>query len=139
MIDQLARAAATVPYNAQSIWNPIAPDQHMFQSVLGLSNPKNKPSAGVSALVAAPVASGGCDAVTVEVYPLAVNCEQAATAFAKGGEVRTQLKEVKIVTDAQQRRVILIPGFANTCVAMAVDTVFGPTPPAPPAPTAPPQ
>lgn len=125
-IDQLARSALGVPYNAQSIWNQAHPAEHVFQSVAGLKNPKNNPSGGMVALIGAPVGNEGCDAVAVEVYPLAGTCAEVQRVMAKGGEVETSLEDIKVISDPQKRRLFLMPGFGNSCIAVSVNSFFGP-------------
>jgi hypothetical protein len=124
-MSQVSRATLITAYNAQSLWNQAAPTQHVFQSVAGISNPKNNPSDGLIAIVAAPLAAEKCDIVAVEVYPLAGSCSDVQKLMAKGGEVETSLEQIKVLTDAQKRRLFLMPGFANTCIAVSVNSFFG--------------
>lgn len=125
-IDQIARGALTAPYNAQSTWNQSNPALHVFQSIAGIKNPRNNPASGLVALVAAPLTSERCDVVAMEVYPLAGACPDVQKIMTKGGEVETALEDLKVITDPQRRRLILIPGYANTCVAVSVNSFFGP-------------
>lgn len=125
-VDQLARSALTSPYNAQSTWNQSNPSTHVFQSVAGVRNAKNNPPSGMVAIIAAPVATEGCDAVAVEVYPLAGTCADVQKLAAKGGETETSLEDIRVITDIQKRRLFLLPGYGNTCIAVSVNSFFGP-------------
>ncbi len=124
-VDQLARMALGSPYNAQSTWNQTAPADHVFQSVAGVKNPKNNPPGGMVAMVVAPVTAETCDAVAVEVYPLAGSCADVQKLMMKGGEIETALEDVKVITDPQKRRLFLMPGASNTCVAVSVNSFYG--------------
>jgi hypothetical protein len=125
-VDALARRALTTTYNAQSMWNVNDPAHHVFQSVAGVHNPKNAPPSGMVAIIAAPLAPEKCDTVAVEVFPLAKNCADIQRLMTKGGEVETGLEDIKIITGTDQRRVFLMPGFGNTCVAVTVNSLYGP-------------
>lgn len=124
-IDQLSRMALNVPYNAQSTWNQAAPADHVFQSVAGVKNPKNNPAGGMVAIIAAPVSNETCDAVAMEVYPLAGSCADVQKLLTKGGEIETALEDIRVITDAQKRRLFLMPGAANTCVAISINSFYG--------------
>ena len=126
-VDQLSRAELGTAYNAQSIWSQSDPGGHVFQSVAGVRNARNNPQAGVVAIIAAPVANNACDAVTVEVYPLAASCTDVQKLILKGGEVETTLQDVRVLTDGQKRRLLLLPGAGATCVALSLNSFYGPT------------
>ncbi|HYZ23651.1 MAG TPA: hypothetical protein VE690_16000 [Rhodopila sp.] len=125
-IDQLSRAELGTPYNAQSIWNQADPAGHVFQSVAGVRDARNNPSSGVVAIIAAPVANDACDAVTVEVFPLAASCAEAQKVILKGGEVETTLEDVRVLTDSRKRRLMLLPGAGATCIALSFNSFYGP-------------
>jgi hypothetical protein len=42
-----------------------------------------------------------------------------------GGSVSTPMLNAKIMFDRNNKRIFLLPGFANTCIAVAVDSTFG--------------
>lgn len=123
---QVAQGALAAPSNAQSTWNQVAPTQHVFQSVVGIKNSRNNPPGGMVAIIAAPLPNDKCDVVAMEVYPLAGSCAEVQRVMAKGGEVETALEDIKVITDVQKRRLFLMPGFGNTCVAVSVNSFFAP-------------
>lgn len=125
-VDQVSRQALNAPYNAQSVWSQVDPTHHVFQSVAGVKNPKNAPPSGMVAIIAAPLAPEKCDTVAVEIYPLAKSCPEVQKMLARGGEVETSLEDIKVITDLQKRRVFLMPAFNDTCVAVTVNSFFGP-------------
>lgn len=124
-VDQLSRMALNMPYNAQSTWNQTAPADHVFQSVAGVMNAHNNPPGGLVAIVAAPVPGETCDAVAMEVYPLAGSCDDMQRLLTRSGTVETALEGIKVLADAQKRRVFLMPGASNTCVAVSVKSFYG--------------
>ena len=123
-LDAMARQTLTQPYDVQSGWARADAGRHVFQSVAAMSNPANKPADGFAALIAAPVTAGGCDGVAVEVFPLAGDCQSAAAFMIKGGQTATPLMNARIMIGAAGARTILLPGAANTCVAISVNTRF---------------
>ena len=127
MLDSMARESLTTTYDIQSGWSPDAPANHVFQSVAVLNRPGNVPPDGLAALIAAPLAAGGCDGVIVQVFPLAGDCAGAQKVLLSGGgKTLGPLLNARIMLDAAQRRLFLLPGYANTCIAVAVDSRFAP-------------
>jgi len=125
VVDKMARGALTSKYDVQSGWNRDAPAEHVFQSVAILNRPENKPPDGLTALIATPTANGSCDGVTMQVFPLAGDCESAQKLLQTGGSAPAPILNAKVLFDRAGKRVFLLPGFANTCIAIAVDSTFG--------------
>jgi hypothetical protein len=121
----MARATLSGRYEVQSGWNRQAPGKHVFQSVAVLNRPQTTPPDAVTALIAAPTGGGSCDGVTLQVFPLASTCEAAQRVIEAGGSVSTPMLNAKIMFDRNNKRIFLLPGFANTCIAVAVDSTFG--------------
>jgi hypothetical protein len=111
-------------YDAQSGWDLKAPNSHIFQSVVGLRYPKNKPQNALVALIAAPIGAGGCDGVAVEVYPVATTCAATAAFAQKGGKQLADLVGVKVVLDAKSSRLFLLPGDGSTCIVVSVKSYY---------------
>jgi hypothetical protein len=127
MLDSMARESLTTTYDVQSGWSPDAPANHVFQSVAVLNRPGNVPPDGLAALIAAPLAAGACDGVILQVFPLAGDCAGAQKLLlAGGGKTLGPLLNARIMLDANQRRLFLLPGYAHTCIAVAVDSRFAP-------------
>jgi hypothetical protein len=125
VLERMSRVALTSPYDAQSGWSRDDPARHIFQSVAALTRPGNVPSDGMVALVAAPLAGGSCDGVAVQMFPLAGDCRRAQKLILRGGETVAPLLGTRIMRDAAGHRLFLLPGFADTCIAVAVDTFVG--------------
>ena len=127
MLDSMSRESLTTKYDIQSAWSTAAPANHVFQSVAVLSKPGNVPPDGLAALIAAPLGSGGCDGVIVQIFPLAGDCAEAQKVLlAGGGKTIGALLDGRILLDSAQRRLFLIPGYGNSCIAVAVDSRFAP-------------
>ena len=124
MFDQMSRQVLTRAYKAQSGWSKADPSRHVFASIAALSSPGNTPSDGIAALIAAP-REAGCDGVTIQIFPLAGDCPSAAKVMLQSGSTMTPLMNTRVLTDNAGHRIILMPGSANTCVAVSVDTLFG--------------
>jgi hypothetical protein len=125
MVDSMAKATLTGRYEVQSGWNRTAPGKHVFQSVAVLNKPQTSPPDSMTALVAAPTPGGSCDGVTMQVFPLASTCDAAQKLMLAGGSVSTPMLNARIMFDHNNKRIFLLPGFANTCIAVAVDSTFG--------------
>ena len=121
----MARKTLTSRYDVQSGWSRTDPTRHVFQAVVALHTPGNTPPDGLTALVAAPVVAGGCDGVAVQVFPLAGDCQTAQKTLLQGGQTIGSMLNTRIMVDGRGNRVILVPAFNNTCIAVSVDTYFG--------------
>ena len=128
VLDLMSRQALTGPYDVQSAWSAGDPSHHVFQSIAALRNPANTPPDGFAALIAAP-AEGRCDGVVVQVFPLAGDCQSAQNVMLQTGKQLGPMLGTRLMLDAKGNRIILVPGFANTCIAISVDTRFGLAPP----------
>jgi hypothetical protein len=125
VVDKMARETLTSQYDVQSGWNRLAPSQHIFQSVAVLNRPQSSPPDGLAAIVAAPTPGGSCDGVAMQVFPIAGDCQSAQKVLIARGSGTTPILNARIMIDSGGRRVFLLPGFANTCIAVAVDSTFG--------------
>ncbi|MGB7245350.1 MAG: hypothetical protein WBC64_01585 [Methylovirgula sp.] len=125
VLDRMARRTLTSQYDVQSGWSRNDPGGHIFQSVVALTRAGNVPPDGMVALIAAPVMGGDCDGVAVQMFPLAGDCQSAQRRIMKDGESVAPLLNTRIMRDAAGNRLFLLPGFADTCIAIAVDTCVG--------------
>ena len=121
----MAHNTLTSTYDVQSGWHRGDPTHHLFQTIAGLNAPANTPPDSFVALIAAPVSAGGCDGVSVQVLPLAGTCETAQEVIQKSGKNLGALLGTRLMLDANGKRLILLPGAANTCIAITVESRFG--------------
>ena len=61
----------------------------------------------------------------MQVFPLAGDCPSAQKAMLKDGRLLAPMLNTRLMLDARGNRVILLPGYRNTCIAVSVDTRFG--------------
>lgn len=125
VLNRMSQRTLTSSYDVQSGWSRTDPARHIFQSVAALSRSGNVPANGMVALVAAPVESGSCDGVAVQMFPLAGDCQNAQKLILRNGKTIGPLLNTRIMRDAAGNRLFLLPGFDNTCIAVAVDTFVG--------------
>ena len=125
ILDLMSKQTLTRAYDVQSGWSRADPSHHVFQSVAASTTPGNVPPDGLTALVAAPVTAGGCDGVSLQVFPLAGDCPSAMKTMLKDGRLLAPLMNARIMVDAHGNRVFLLPAYHDTCIAVSVDTRFG--------------
>jgi hypothetical protein len=125
VVGKMAQATLTSKYDVQSGWNRENPSQHVFQSVAILNRPDNTPPDGLAALVATPTGNGSCDGIALQVFPLAGDCPSAQKALVASGSTPTPILNAQVIFDRQGKRIFLLPGFARTCIAIAIDSTFG--------------
>ncbi|MEW9308229.1 hypothetical protein [Labrys neptuniae] len=128
LVDQMSRGALNARYDVQSGWNRQAPTQHVFQSVAVIDRPEVTPANGLAAIIATPTPSGSCDGVTVQVFPLASDCATAQTYMRSSGASPIPILNTQIMIDRDGKRIFLLPGVNKTCIAVSVDSSFGPGP-----------
>lgn len=124
MLDLMSRQTLTSAYDVQSGWSTSDPSRHIFQSIAVLNTPGNTPPDGFAALIAAPLSAGGCEGVSMQVFPLAGDCPSAQKAMLQGGKLIAPLMNARIMQDARSNRIVLLPAYNNTCIAITVDTRF---------------
>jgi hypothetical protein len=125
VMDKMARGNLNQHYEAQSAWNKDAPAEHVFQSVVVMHTPQGMPQDVLVALTATPTPNGACDGVTVQVFPLAVDCQSVKKQMENNGSTSRPIINALVVFDKNGQRIFLLPGMANTCIAVAVDSTYG--------------
>lgn len=123
LINRMAAESVAGRWDQTSGWHRTNPGQHLFQSVVGMAHEGNPPDA-MAAIIAAPVPAGGCDGATVRVFPLGGDCATVQTAIQNGGRFIGMMLNIRIMLDANNSRLMLLPGYNNTCIAVAVDSFF---------------
>ena len=125
VVSKMSRETLDRKYDVQSGWNREAPALHAFQSVAILNNPQTTPQSGLAALVATPTPGGSCDGVALQVFPLASDCPTVQKLMQGTGSTSRPIMDAQIMFDRAGKRLFLLPGFAKTCIAVAVDSTFG--------------
>lgn len=125
ILERMSRQTLTGRYDVQSGWFRADASRHIFQSLAALTRPGNTPPDGIAALVAAPVAAGGCDGVALQVFPLAGDCQTAQKAMLADGTLLAPMLNTRIMLDGRGNRILLLPAYNDTCIAIAVDSYFG--------------
>ena len=62
----------------------------------------------------------------LQILPLAGTCDTAQRVIETGGKAAGLLLNARIMLDGAGKRLILLPGFANTCIAISVESHFSP-------------
>lgn len=104
------------PHTAISTWNQAAPNEHPFQSVIGLTYPSKVAPNGIAVIFAAPLAGDKCEGGSVQVIPTAQPCSTVQARLITVGRTIGMLQAMPVVETRDGSREILVPGAAGGCV-----------------------
>lgn len=125
-IDELSRLSVAGDYTAVSTWNQGAPNDRLFNAIVGQSNDSKIAPKAVSVLVTSPNVQHKCDATAVEVHPSALSCPDIERTLAQDKrEQRVSLSGIPLLQADPSLRYILLPAAANGCVVVGVRTLYG--------------
>lgn len=125
-IDEVSRLSVAGSYTAVSTWNQGAPNDRLFNSIVGQSNDNKVAPKAVSVVVTSPGAQRKCDATAVEVHPSALSCPDIERTLAQDKrEQRVTLSGIPLLQTDPSLRYVLLPAPANGCVVVGVRTLFG--------------
>jgi len=122
-MDTILGASATVidsEHAAISSWARAAPNENVFQSIIGLSYANKAAPNGAAVILAAPLASNKCEGETVQIYPFAQSCSAIQASLVKDGETIATLRSLPVVQTKSGFRDILLPTAGGGCVVVAV-------------------
>lgn len=134
-VERGAAEAINAPHSAFSNWNPGAPAQHAFESIVIQNYQGTLAPRAASVLLATPSANG-CDASTIQVFPSARPCADIEKDISKSARLLGKLAGLPLFgTEANEHRVLL-PSAGNGCVIVAIRVQYvapsGSAQPAPP-------
>lgn len=114
----LAQSHAIIdrPHTAISTWNQAAPNEHPFQSVIGLTYPSKVAPNGIAVIFAAPLSGDKCEGGTVQVIPTAQPCSTVQARLINVGRTIGMLQAMAVVEMRDGSREILVPGASGGCV-----------------------
>ena len=125
-IDEVSHLSVAGSYTAVSTWNQGAPNDRLFNSIVGQSNDSKVAPKAVSVLVTSPGAQHKCDATAVEVHPSALSCPDIERTLAQDKrEQRVTLSGIPLLQADPSLRYVLLPAAANGCVVVGVRTLYG--------------
>lgn len=119
LLDKMSTQTVNGQAEQTSGWLAKDPSKHIFQSVIGISQPGTPPDA-LATLAVAPMVGNTCEGVATGVYPLPVDCNTADLAVRNsGGKMLSTLKNVRVMLDGNGERLMLLPGAKDTCIAIS--------------------
>jgi hypothetical protein len=129
---QLAQAVGqatmigTSEYAAASTWHSKQPDNRFSVSMIGQKfGPGNSGmSNGISGIFSTPTSDGKCDAAALQIIPTAEPCSKTQAQILEKGKSLGTLAGVPILQNAANAQVMLIPGANNSCILVALSTVY---------------
>jgi hypothetical protein len=125
-IDEVSRLSVSGQAVAVSTWNQGAPNDRLFNAIVGQSNDSRISPKAASVLVTAPTAQHACDATTVEIRPSALSCPEIERTLAQDKrEQRASLSGIPLLQADPSLRYILLPAVSSGCVVVGVRTLYG--------------
>jgi hypothetical protein len=121
-----ATMVGTSEYAAASTWHSTQPDNRFSVSMIGqkFGANQNAMANGVSGVFSAPTADGKCDAAALQIIPTGEPCAKTQAQILEKGKSLGNLAGVPILQNAANAQVMLLPGANNTCVLVALSTVY---------------
>jgi hypothetical protein len=122
-MDTILGESATVidsQHAAISTWAKLAPNESVFQSIIGLSYANKAAPNGAAVILAAPVGPSKCEGLTVQIYPFAQTCSAIQATLVKDGHTIATLTSLPVVQTKNGFRDILLPTAGGGCVVVAV-------------------
>lgn len=121
-----ATLAGTSEYAAASTWNARQPDSRFLVSMIGQKFAATDATIanGISGVFATPTATGKCDAASLQVIPTTDSCAKTQAQILETGKSLGTLAGVPILQNAANAQVMLIPATNNSCVVVALSTIY---------------
>ena len=121
-----ATMLGTKEYAAASTWNSKQPDNRFSVSMIGQKFNSADASIvnGVSGVFSSPTSEGKCDAAAIQIIPSSDSCAKTQAQILEKGKALGNLAGVPIFQNAANAQVMLIPAANNTCVLVALSTVY---------------
>jgi hypothetical protein len=121
-----ATMVGTSEYAAASTWHSTQPDNRFSVSMIGQKFGTNQSAMtnGISGIFSTPTADGRCDAAAVQIIPTGEPCAKTQAQILEKGKSLGNLAGVPILQNAANAQVMLLPAANNTCVLVALSTVY---------------
>ena len=121
-----ATMVGTKEYAAASTWNSKQPDNRFSVSMIGQKFNAADASItnGVSGVFSSPTSEGKCDAAAIQIIPTTEPCSKTQAQILEKGKSLGNLAGVQIFQNASNAQVMLIPAANNSCVLVALSTVY---------------
>jgi hypothetical protein len=107
-------------HTAISTWSQTAPNDNVFQSIVGLSYGNRSAPNALAVLFAAPLGPTRCQGQTVQIYPTSQNCGAVQAVLIKEGRTVGSLQALPLIEVKGGSRDVLIPSAGGGCVIVAI-------------------
>ena len=113
-------------YAAASTWNNKQPDNRFSVSMIGqqFAPGQNSTTNGLAGVFSVPTAEGKCDAAAVQIIPTTEACATVQAQIMTKGKELGNLAGVPLLQNAANAQVMLLPAANNSCVLVALSTVY---------------
>ena len=121
-----ATMVGTAEYAAASTWNSKQPDNRFSVSMIGqkFNSADASVKNGISGVFSSPTSEGKCDAAAIQIIPTVEPCSKTEALILEKGKSLGNLAGVPIFQNAANAQVMLIPATNNSCVLVALSTVY---------------
>ncbi len=125
-VGAMAHVSLAGATTAVSTWNKQAPNDRLFNSIVGQSNENKRSPQAISVLVASPTAQHACDSTAVEIHPSSLSCQEIERPLAEDKrETKMVLSTVAMIQTDPSLRLMLMPAPNNGCVVVSIRTLYG--------------
>lgn len=113
-------------YAAASVWNNKQPDNRFSVSMIGqqFAPGQNSMPNALAGVFSVPTTEGKCDAAALQVIPTTDPCTTVQAQIMIKGRALGTLAGVPLLQNAANAQVMLLPGANNSCVLVALSTVY---------------
>ena len=122
-MDKIVGLSARVidrPHSSVSTYVAAAPNDHVFQSIIGMNYPNKVAPNGAAVIIAAPIDGSRCEGETVQIYPTTNSCTAVQAALINNGRTLTTLRSLPLLQTKDGNRELLMPTAGGGCVVVSI-------------------
>jgi hypothetical protein len=122
-MDKIVSMSARVidrPHAAVSTYVQAAPDENVFEAIIGMNYPNKEMPNGAAVILAAPMNGPKCEGETIQIYPTTNSCTAVQASLIKNGRTLTSLNSLPLLQTKDGSRNLLIPTAGGGCVVIGI-------------------
>ncbi len=122
-MDKIVGMSARVidrPHSAVSTYVQAAPNENVFEAIVGMNYPNKEMPNGAAVVLAAPIGATKCQGQTIQIYPTTNSCTAVQASLVKNGHTLTSLNSLPLLQTKDGTRDLLIPTAGGGCVVVGI-------------------